>query len=122
MKVAEIKSKLTTLGVEFDDKAGKEQLAKLLKENEEKSEEQPVETTEETDEQPEKTDEQNKEKEEPVKYVVIHDFKDLEDNNTVYIKGDIFPRRADANPGQERIQKLLSKNNKIGKPLIKEQA
>ncbi|NMH72778.1 hypothetical protein HF078_06820 [Bacillus sp. RO2] len=115
MKVAEIKSKLTTLGVEFDDKAGKEQLAKLLKENEEKTEEQPVEPKEETDEQPE-------EKEESVKYVVIHDFKDLEDNNTVYIKGDIFPRRADANPSQERLQKLLSKNNKIGKPLIKEQA
>ncbi|MGD6873019.1 hypothetical protein ACQCU1_12650 [Sutcliffiella horikoshii] len=114
MKVAEIKSKLTTLGVEFDDKAGKEQLAKLLKEHQEKAE-QPVEPTEVTDEQPE-------EKEELVKYVVIHDFKDLEDNDTVYIKGDIFPRRADANPGQERIQKLLSKNNKIGKPLIKEQA
>lgn len=115
MKVAEIKSKLTALGVEYNDKTGKEQLAKLLKENEEKSKEQLVEPTEETNEQPE-------EKEEPVKYVVIHDFKDLEDNNTVYIKGDIFPRRADANPDQERIQKLLSKNNKIGKPLIKEQA
>lgn len=31
------------------------------------------------------------------KYVVLHDFKDLRDNNIIYIKGDIYPRRALSN-------------------------
>ncbi|HEY4601261.1 MAG TPA: hypothetical protein VIG73_08335 [Cerasibacillus sp.] len=57
----------------------------------------------------------------PKSYVVIHDFKDLKDNNTIYIKGDIYPRRADAKVDDDRIKELSSTNNKIGKVLIKEQ-
>lgn len=54
------------------------------------------------------------------KYVVIHDFKDLNDKNIIYINGDIYPRRADAVIDEERIKELTSSKNKIGKPLIKE--
>ena len=56
------------------------------------------------------------------KYVVIRDFKDLKDNNTIYIKGDLYPRRADTVVEEERIQELMSTNNKIAKQLIQEQA
>ncbi|MDX5475492.1 MAG: hypothetical protein LPK00_08125 [Bacillaceae bacterium] len=56
------------------------------------------------------------------KYVVICDFKDLKDNNTIYIKGDIYPRRAETVIEEERIQELMSTDNKIGKQLIQEQA
>lgn len=97
MKVHEIKEKLTELGVEFDDKLNKPELVKLLKDNFKKGG-----ATRK-------------------KYVVIHDFKDLKDNNTIYIKGDIYPRRADAKVDDDRIRELSSTNNKIGKVLIKEQ-
>lgn len=56
----------------------------------------------------------------PKKYVVIHDFKDLNDKNIIYINGDTYPRRADAVIDEERIKELTSSKNKIGKPLIKE--
>ena len=65
---------------------------------------------------------ENKEQTPEKKYVVIRDFKDLKDNNTIYIKGDIYPRRADTVIEEERIQELMSTDNKIGKQLIKEQA
>lgn len=68
------------------------------------------------------TDEVEQQEETQKKYVVIHDFKDLMDNNTIYIKGDIYPRRADAVIDEERVEELMSSNNKIGKPLIQEQA
>ena len=97
LKVHEIKEKLTELGVEFDDKLNKPELVKLLKDN------------------------FNKGESTRKKYVVIHDFKDLKDNNTIYIKGDIYPRRADAKVDDDRIKELSSTNNKIGKVLIKEQ-
>ncbi len=116
MKIPELKEKLTELGVEFDKKANKEQLEKLLEEKQAEASNQ-VETNEQDDK------EENVEPEpDPVTYVVIHDFKDLQDNNTVYIEGDIYPRRAESDPSEERIQELLSNNNKIGKALIKEQA
>ena len=102
------------MGVEFDERATKEQLEKLLEEKQAEANEQ-----EETN-QPEDVEEE--ENEVLPTYVVIHDFKDLQDNNTVYIAGDIYPRRAESDPDEERIQELLSSNNKIGKPLIKEQA
>lgn len=54
------------------------------------------------------------------KYVVIHDFKDLNDKNIIYINGDTYPRRADAVIDEKRIKELTSSKNKIGKPLIKE--
>ncbi|WP_437830640.1 hypothetical protein ACQRXC_03935 [Niallia taxi] len=54
------------------------------------------------------------------KYVVVHDFKDLKDENIVYIKGDIYPRKADAIVSAERIKELSSTKNKIGSVLIQE--
>lgn len=55
------------------------------------------------------------------KYVVIHDFKDLKDNNIIYIKGDIYPKREDAIVDEARVKELMSIENKIGKAVIKEQ-
>jgi len=51
------------------------------------------------------------------KYVVVHRFKDLQDNNRIYRPGDKFNH---AGKTKERIKELSSKNNKIGKILIKE--
>ena len=55
------------------------------------------------------------------KYVVIHDFKDLQDGNTIYIKGDIYPAKADQIVEEDRIKELSSTKNKMSKVLIKEQ-
>lgn len=51
------------------------------------------------------------------KYEVIHSFKDLEDNNYVYLKGNIYPREG-LEPSKKRIKELTSDKNKIGKVLI----
>lgn len=53
------------------------------------------------------------------KYIVIHNkgFKDLEDNNHIYRKGDIYPREG-LEPTKKRIKELSSEKNKIGKILI----
>lgn len=52
-------------------------------------------------------------------YEVICTFKDLEDNNHIYIEGkDTYPRE-NLNPTSERINELASKENKIGRPLIR---
>ncbi|WP_342515414.1 hypothetical protein [Sutcliffiella sp. FSL R7-0096] len=111
MKTPELKEKLTELGVEFDKKATREQLTQLLEQKQAEKNETEETLKEELELEPD-----------PITYVVIRDFKDLQDNNTVYIAGDIYPRRAESDPDEERIQELLSSNNKIGKPLIKEQA
>lgn len=53
------------------------------------------------------------------KYIVIYErFKDLEDNNYIYKKGDIYPREG-LEPTKERIKELSTKKNKIGEILIK---
>lgn len=59
--------------------------------------------------------------EQPKKYIVVHDFKDLKDNNKIYIKGDTYPKPADTHVSAARIKELSSTKNKIGKVLIKEQ-
>lgn len=52
------------------------------------------------------------------KYLVIYKaFKDLEDNNYIYKKGDIYPREG-LEPTKKRIKELSSTKNKIGKALI----
>ena len=54
------------------------------------------------------------------KYRVINSFKDLEDNNNIYIKDkDIYPREG-LEPTKKRIKELTSTKNKIGKVLIEE--
>lgn len=50
------------------------------------------------------------------KYVVIKDFKDLQDNNHIYRVGDKYPRKG--RPKKERIEELLGNENQIGEPLI----
>ena len=52
------------------------------------------------------------------KYVVIYKkFKDFEDNDYLYKKGDIYPREG-LKPTKKRIAELSSKKNKIGEVLI----
>ena len=47
------------------------------------------------------------------KYKVIHDFKDLEDNEYLYEKNDVYPRDG-LEPTKKRIKELSSTKNKIG--------
>lgn len=53
------------------------------------------------------------------RYIVIYNkgFKDLEDNNHIYKKGDTYPREG-LEPTKKRIKELSSEKNKIGKILI----
>ena len=52
------------------------------------------------------------------KYVVVYKaFKDIEDNDHVYMKGDIYPREG-LKPTKKRIAELSSTKNKIGEILI----
>ena len=109
LKVEEIKDKLTDAGISFDEKMKKEDLLRLLEDSTQN--ENDASSSEETQnlEEPKK------------KYVVVHDFKDLRDGNIVYIKGDIYPRKADAVVDEERVKELTSTKNKIGRVLIQEQ-
>lgn len=54
------------------------------------------------------------------KYIVTQDFKDLEDGNKVYAKGDVYPSPANKKVDKKRIDQLLSSKNKQGRPVIKE--
>lgn len=98
MTVKEIKQELDRLGVKYDSKARKDDLLKLL--NEHSKREVP-----------------KKEKPKQKTYVVVHRFKDLQDNNKIYRPGDKYNHVGKL---KERIAELTSKNNKIGKVLIKE--
>ncbi len=52
------------------------------------------------------------------KYKVVHTFKDLEDNEHIYLENkDIYPRNG-LEPTKKRIKELSSTKNKIGKILI----
>ncbi|WP_437828949.1 hypothetical protein ACQRXC_14905 [Niallia taxi] len=55
------------------------------------------------------------------KFVVVHDFKDLKDNNKLYFKGDSFPKQVTGNIDEERIKALSSTKNKMNRVLITEQ-
>lgn len=50
------------------------------------------------------------------KYKVIRKFKDLQDDNHIYNVGDKYPRKGRVK--KDRVEELLSSNNKIGEPLI----
>jgi hypothetical protein len=54
------------------------------------------------------------------KYEVLIKFKDGQDGGKLYKKGDRYPKPANKKIEDERIKELLSSNNKIGKPVIKE--
>ena len=100
MTVAEIKEELDALGIGYDTKAKKAELVKLL-------ETETVESVEEVIEV------------EPETYVVLRDFKDLEDKGFIYIKDDLYPRKSNTSVTKERVKQLSTTNNKIGKILIK---
>ncbi|QOS77945.1 hypothetical protein JNUCC31_25105 [Paenibacillus sp. JNUCC31] len=51
-------------------------------------------------------------------YIVIKDFKDLEDKNHIYRAGDKYPRSGRGK--KERLEELLSSDNLRGEPLIEE--
>lgn len=101
----EIKAKLTEAGVPFDEDMKKDELLQLLNDSN-------IEDT-----NPNASSEEAAKK----KYIVVHDFKDLKDNDIIYIKGDTYPKRSDAIVSEERIKELSSANNKIGRVLIEEQ-
>ncbi|MGM8215177.1 hypothetical protein ACLIA0_06310 [Bacillaceae bacterium W0354] len=52
------------------------------------------------------------------KYVVLEDFRDLEEEKN-YKKGDSFPKPKNKKISEKRLKELSSKNNKMGRPMIK---
>ncbi|MDR4318388.1 hypothetical protein FOC77_03795 [Niallia circulans] len=63
-----------------------------------------------------KNEEETKEK----KYDVVFDFKDLKDNDRIYIKNDPYPAEGAKKPTPKRIKELSSTKNKMNRVLIKE--
>lgn len=53
-----------------------------------------------------------------MKYNVIVDFTDLQDNNFKYHAGDLFPRKG-LSVSKERIEALTTDKNRRGFPVIK---
>ncbi|MGE6370647.1 hypothetical protein ACQKDB_16085 [Planococcus kocurii] len=53
-------------------------------------------------------------------YVTVQAFRDLEDNEYIYQVGEVYPRNGNESVKSERVEKLLSKENAQGKPVIKE--
>ncbi|KLV27387.1 hypothetical protein ABW02_06805 [Niallia circulans] len=62
----------------------------------------------------------NEEETEEKKYDVVFDFKDLKDNDRIYIKDDPYPAEGAKKPTPERIKELSSTKNKMKRVLIKE--
>lgn len=56
----------------------------------------------------------------PIKYEAIQDFTDLKDGGKVYFAGDRYPNPVNKNIPEERLEELLSKNNKRNAAVIKE--
>ncbi|WEZ09581.1 hypothetical protein P5663_06990 [Priestia flexa] len=55
-----------------------------------------------------------------VKYEALLKFKDLEDEGKVYDKGERYPQPTNKKVSEKRLNELLSSDNKLGKPVIKE--
>ena len=53
-------------------------------------------------------------------YVVVHDFKDLQDKNKIYRAGDVYPSPANKKISDKRIAELKTKSNKNGIQYIRE--
>ncbi|PEO51534.1 hypothetical protein [Bacillus toyonensis] len=53
-----------------------------------------------------------------VKYVVLENFTDLQDDNHVYRKGNQYPRKG--RNKKERVEELSGNDNLRSAPLIKE--
>lgn len=130
--IQEIKKKLDDKKIEYKNNMKQDELLDLLNKEQKKQENstESVESKVGNDEEKQESDvaedsggehQEEQAKEKPKQYVVLHDFKDLQDRDIVYIKDEIYPKRADSDISEERIQELMSDQNKIGKPLIKEQ-
>lgn len=53
-------------------------------------------------------------------YVVVSDFKDLQDKNKIYHEGDVYPKPANKKVSDERLKELMTKKSqRTGKPFIK---
>lgn len=98
MTVDEIKEVLDSFGIEYSNNMKKAELQALM-------------DTETVPEEEVKAEQKEK------AYIVLHDFKDLENGNKIYRKGDKFPTE---NITKDRLAELSSYKNKIGKKLIKE--
>ncbi|MCT1577534.1 hypothetical protein M3E13_11460 [Oceanobacillus kimchii] len=103
MKVEEIKKQLDELGVEYDSKLNKDGLLELLETHSASDKEEDIAVA------PTK------------KYIVVEDFKDLEDNDFIYTKDDLYPREENKNVDEKRIKELSSIKNKRNRVLIREQ-
>lgn len=55
-----------------------------------------------------------------MKYEVIRDFVDSQDKNKKYKVGDSYPQPANKKISGERLAELLSSDNKLGQPVIRE--
>lgn len=55
-----------------------------------------------------------------VSYVVVHDFKDLQDKNKIYRAGDVYPSPANKKISDKRLNELKSKSNRNGVQYIRE--
>lgn len=53
-----------------------------------------------------------------MRYIVVKDFSDIQDDRHVYHAGDIFPRMG-FEVSEDRVAELASKDNKRGEILIK---
>lgn len=54
------------------------------------------------------------------RFLAIQDFKDLDDKNKIYYKGDRYPKPANKVISDERLEELLTDKNKQGRPVIEE--
>ncbi|MCG3418966.1 HeH/LEM domain-containing protein [Oceanobacillus jordanicus] len=114
LTIPEIKKQLDEKGIEYKSNMKQEELLDLLNGEQEKETSKPDAAAEEKNTE-------TKEEPKPKQYVVVRDFKDLEDNSFVYFKGDSFPRKENKDVDEARIQELKSTKNKQNKVLIKEQ-
>lgn len=100
--------------------AKKEELKDTLKE-EATGQETVTEVTAAAAEVPDETkQDQENSKPKKRKFVAVQDFKDLQDNGKVYLKGDSFPKPANKNVSDERLQELLTAVNNQNRSVIKE--
>lgn len=55
-----------------------------------------------------------------MKFEVIQDFIDSQDKRKKYVVGDSYPNPANKKISEERLASLLSADNKLGRPVIRE--
>ena len=55
-----------------------------------------------------------------MRFEVIHNFTDSKDKNKKYTVGDPYPTPANKKISEERLASLLSADNKLGRPVIRE--